>query len=145
MCLTNPDDQTRLASSAEDRLLYCYVEPLYRKAADAGDGHAARQLAELLAVQGREEAIPLLQADADSDDEYADQLNVVLVELLAAQGRVEELGARADAGDSEAAERLAELLAVQGPGGGVEGPSRRRRPGLRQPFGRHADANGPSG
>ena len=50
--LRDPDDAARLADSAQGRLLYRYAIPLYRLAADAGDGSAARQLAELLADRG---------------------------------------------------------------------------------------------
>ena len=36
--IRDPADAARLADSAEGRLLYCYAIPLYRHAADAGDG-----------------------------------------------------------------------------------------------------------
>ena len=39
--IRDPADAARLAGSAEGRLLYCYAIPLYRLAADAGDGYAA--------------------------------------------------------------------------------------------------------
>ena len=48
----DPADAARLADSARNRLLYCYAIPLYRHAADAGDGHAAWQLAGLLDERG---------------------------------------------------------------------------------------------
>ena len=47
--LRDPADAARLADSAHGRLLYRYAIPLYRRAADAGDGHAAMRLADLLA------------------------------------------------------------------------------------------------
>ncbi len=40
--IRDPDDATRLAGSARDRLLYRYAIPLYRYAADAGDRYAAK-------------------------------------------------------------------------------------------------------
>ena len=39
--IRDPADAARLADSAEGRLLYCYAIPLYRHAADAGDENAA--------------------------------------------------------------------------------------------------------
>ncbi|MEU8364950.1 hypothetical protein AB0C27_53945, partial [Nonomuraea sp. NPDC048882] len=109
--LHDPGDQTRLAVRAEDRLLYCYAGPLYRKAAEAGDRLPADRLAELLAEQGEvEEALSLLRAGVEVGDEYAAWR---LVDLLAEQGRVEELRARAEAGDGAAAVRLAVQLAEQ--------------------------------
>ena len=48
----SPADIARLADSAKTRLLYRYAIPLYRLAADAGDGHAAATLVELLAQRG---------------------------------------------------------------------------------------------
>ena len=49
--IRDPDDATRLAASAQGRLLYCYAIPLYRHAAD-GDEEAASLLADLLARRG---------------------------------------------------------------------------------------------
>ena len=51
--IRDPADAARLADSARGRLLYRYAIPLYRRAADAGDGYAAMRLAELLAERGR--------------------------------------------------------------------------------------------
>ena len=48
--IRDPADAARLADSARNRLLYRYAIPLYRHAADAGDEHAARSLAALLAA-----------------------------------------------------------------------------------------------
>ena len=50
--IRDPADAARLADSAESRLLYRYAIPLYRHAADAGDGYAAERLAGLLAGRG---------------------------------------------------------------------------------------------
>jgi len=105
----NPADVGRLADSAEGRLLYCYAIPLYRSAANAGDGHAAERLADLLAERGDlDEAMQILRARADAGDEYA---AYKLARLLAERGDLDGLRARADAGDEHAAERLAQLLA----------------------------------
>ena len=48
--LRDPADAARLADSAHGRLLYRYAIPLYRRAADAGDGHAAVRLADAAAT-----------------------------------------------------------------------------------------------
>ena len=88
--IRDPADAARLADSARSRLLYRYAIPLYRHAADAGDGDAAGRLAELLAERG--------------DLDGAEQI----------------LRARADAGDGDAAWRLAELLAERGDLDGAE-------------------------
>jgi hypothetical protein len=100
------DDLTRLADSAQQRLLYRYAEPLRRHgAADAGDGEAAFGLAQLLFEQGRTDE---LRQRADAGNGRAASL---LAELLAEQGRTDELRQRADAGNGKAASLLAELLA----------------------------------
>ena len=105
----DPDDAARLADSAKDRLLYRYAIPLYRHAADAGDGYAARALAGLLADRGDlEGAEQILRARADADDGPAAE---ALAELLADRDDLDGLRARADADDGPAAEALAELLA----------------------------------
>ena len=70
--IRDPADAARLADSARNRLLYRYAIPLYRHAADAGDGHAAEQLAELLAGRGDlDEAAQILRARADAGDGHA--------------------------------------------------------------------------
>jgi len=97
-------DISRLAESADRRLLYCYAIPLYRRAADAGDWLAADRLAELLVKQDR---IAELRSRADASDESA---AARLADLLAEQGNVEELRTRADADDRYAAAQLADLL-----------------------------------
>ena len=103
--IRDPADADRLADSAESRLLYRYAIPLYRHAADAGDGYAARQLAGLLAKRGDLDG---LRARADAGD--ADAAGE-LVELLGERGDLDGLRARADAGDPDAARELVRLLA----------------------------------
>ncbi|MCA1648128.1 MAG: hypothetical protein LC797_22610, partial [Chloroflexi bacterium] len=44
----NQYDLLRLALNADDRLLYCYAEPLYRRLAAVGQTYAAHRLADLL-------------------------------------------------------------------------------------------------
>ena len=135
--IRDPADAARLADSARSRLLYRYAIPLYRHAADAGDGYAAWRwpgcwpsaatwtrrrrycgpsaalpespvLAALLAERGDLDG---LRARADAGDEYAARR---LADLLAERGDLDGLRARADAGDGRAARRLAELLAERG-------------------------------
>ena len=102
--IRDPDDADRLAYSAEDRLLYRYAIPLYRLAAKAGDEHAAKKLADLLARRGD---LDELCARADAGDEHATM-------KLAERGDLARLRARADAGDWDASTRLAWLLAERG-------------------------------
>jgi hypothetical protein len=124
-CLCDPADTWRLAASAENRLLYCYAILLYRHAADAGDGHAAVALAELLARRGEfDEATQILRARARAGDETA----VMALAVLVAQrgdlsGAVKVLRPRkhrgrrtrrADASGLDPAVRLADLLARRG-------------------------------
>ena len=109
--IRDPADAARLADSARNRLLYRYAIPLYRHAADAGDGDAAGRLAELLAERGDLDGPSSLRARADAGDRYAAWR---LAELLAERGDLDGLRARADAGDGAAARRLAELLAERG-------------------------------
>ncbi len=101
-------DAVRLADSARDRLLYRYAIPLYRHAANAGDGYAAERLALLLAERGD---LDELRTRADADDGHAAWQ---LALLLAGRGDLDGLRTRADAGDGHAARRLAELLAGRG-------------------------------
>ena len=105
--LRDPADAARLADSARGRLLYRYAIPLYRRAADADDnGHAAPELAELLARRGDlDQAEQLLRARADAGDGAA---AYHLAPLLYNRGDLDQLRARADAGDRYAAELLAE-------------------------------------
>ena len=100
----NPVDAARLARSAQGRLLYRYAIPLYRYAADAGDGEAAFGLAGLLADRGE---LDELRARADAGDWRA-------ASRLADRGELDELRARANAGDGEAAFGLASRLADRG-------------------------------
>ena len=114
--IRDPADAARLAGSAQGRLLYCYATPLYRHAADAGDGYAARRLALMLAGRGDlDGAEQILRDRANAGDWYA---ALRLAELLAGRGDLDGaeqmLRDRANAGDWDAAERLAELLADQG-------------------------------
>jgi hypothetical protein len=60
---------------------------------------------------GVDDAIELIRAQVDAGDKFA---AARLVDLLAKEGRSDELPARADAGDRSAAEQLARLLAEQG-------------------------------
>ena len=106
--ISDPADTVRLADSAERRLLYRYAIPLYRHAADAGDGNAASAAAALLYGRGDLDG---LRARAGAGDSHA---NSQLVNLFFMRGDVDELRTRADVGDSWAAERLAELLAGRG-------------------------------
>jgi Domain of unknown function (DUF4062) len=103
----DPADVARLADSARDLLLYRYALPLYRHAADAGNGDAAYQLARLLAWRGDMDE---LRARADTGDEPAAGL---LAHLLAGRDDLDELRTRADTGDRHAASQLAHLLAVR--------------------------------
>ena len=79
--LRDSADTARLASSAENRLLYCYAIPLYRHAADAGDADAAEELAELLADRG--DLDEAARARADGGDGAA---AIWLADLLAERG-----------------------------------------------------------
>ena len=106
--ICDPADIRRLADSARDRLLYRYAIPLYRAAADAGDGLAAMELDGLLARRGD---LDELRARAGSGDGFA---AFKLDYLLATRGDLGGLRAGADAGDWHAAELLDELLAERG-------------------------------
>ena len=113
--IRDPADTARLADSARRRLLYRYALPLYRHAADAGDGPAAVELAGLLARRGDlDEAAQILRARADAGDGFAAVQLRRLADLLPGRGGLDELRARADVGDPEAAVRLAHLLAQRG-------------------------------
>jgi hypothetical protein len=97
----DPVDTARLARSAESQLLYRYAIPLYRHAADIGNGFAAGQLAELLARRGDlEEAEQIVLALADADSSAAVWLDALL-------GALQDL---ADADNGTAAKSLDELL-----------------------------------
>jgi TIR domain len=110
--IRDPADAKRLADSARHRLLYCYAIPLYRHAADAGDGFAASRLAELLAGYGDLDG---LRARADAGDgAAARRLADLLAEAGELDGAAQTLRVLADAGDPYAAWRLADLLAEHG-------------------------------
>ena len=110
--IRDPDDATRLAGSARDRLLYRYAIPLYRYAADAGDRYAAKCLVDLLERRGElDEIVQALRPLADTGDPSAAKR---LVDLLKYRGDLDGLRGRADAGDVYAAIRLADLLAERG-------------------------------
>jgi hypothetical protein len=141
--IRDPADAARLADSARIWLLYRYAIPLYRQAADAGDGYAAYRLADLLAARGDLDelrgradaghgASALLLADllaerGDMDGlrgraDAGDQASaLLLVSRLAERGDVDGLRARADAGDGLAAAHLAGLLAARGDLDGLRG------------------------
>ncbi len=110
--LDDLNDQTRLADRAQDRLLYCYADPLYRKAAEAGDDYGARRLVGLLAKRGE---VGELRVRAEAGDDYA---AVRLASVLVERGEVEEalnlLRVRAEAGDTFAAGQMASLLIERG-------------------------------
>ena len=87
------------------------AEQILRARADAGDSTATQLLARVLAGSGDlKGAVHLLRTRAGADD-AALQLAELLADVLAAQGDLEGLRARADAGDGTAARRLAKLLA----------------------------------
>ncbi|MFI9550780.1 HD domain-containing phosphohydrolase [Nonomuraea endophytica] len=114
--LTDPDDQARVATAAQNRLLPEYAERLYRPAIDNDGGLAAGRLAGLLVGQGRvEEALMIWQDRASAGDEPAGE---ILAALLDEQHQVEEALAiwrsRVDAGDRTASMRLAGLLVGHG-------------------------------
>ena len=76
--------------------------------AEAGDRDAAWQMAAEMAQQGQvENAIAIWQPFVESDNYSARGL---MAQLLARAGREEELRSRAQAGDKEAARKLADLL-----------------------------------
>jgi tetratricopeptide (TPR) repeat protein len=94
-----------------------------RARADAGDHLAACRLGKLLAEQGLvDDAITLLREHSRAIlQDYAQGLSSDVLEaaeeladLLAQQGRIDELQERTDAGDVAAAQRLADLLADLG-------------------------------
>jgi hypothetical protein len=90
-----------------------------RHRAKTGDWAAIDRLATLLILQGQvDEAAALLgpRANADAHDYLHNEKSVAvrLATLLFEHGRVEELSHRANGGDLYAADRLIELLAMQG-------------------------------
>jgi tetratricopeptide (TPR) repeat protein len=127
-------DQGRVDEAIE--LLSVRVDGSNRSGDWVAKWAAAERLAELLTDQGRvDEAIQLLRIRADAEyvteqtaGPLASQSRLVdapaaliaglaadrLARLMADQGRIDELRARADAGDGIAAERLAQLLVDRG-------------------------------
>jgi hypothetical protein len=108
----DPADAMRLADSARCRLLYRYAIPLYRHAADAGDGLAAYRLADLLAQRGD---LGELRALAEAGDRPG---AAALADLLAERGDLDAaeqiLRELAETGDEQAGTDLARLLARRG-------------------------------
>jgi hypothetical protein len=140
-------DASRLADSAYDRLLHHYAIPLYRRAAEAGNGPAAYRLAGLLAERGD---IAELRARADVGDGHATEMLASLADMLAGRGdrdgAAEALRALADAGDEHASRRLADMLAK---GGDLDGLRARADAGdghaaalLAGMLAKHGDLNG---
>jgi hypothetical protein len=109
--IRDPVDIIRLADSAEGRLLYRYAIPLYRRAAEAGEGGAAWQLDSPLVGRGD---LDELRARADAGGgAAASQLAEVLAGRGDLDGAVEILQALAAAGRGDVG-RLAELLTRHG-------------------------------
>ncbi|MEO3797437.1 hypothetical protein ABGB14_45165 [Nonomuraea sp. B10E15] len=105
--LHDPSDQTNVAWCARERLLYCYAEPLLRKAADVSSD-AAGDLGSLLASQGRDsEAIEIFHGLADTGDKLS---RLRLAQLEAER----DARARAAKGDQEAAYALADHAIQRG-------------------------------
>lgn len=83
-----------------------------RQHAEAGDGHARRQLASWLADRRQiDEAITAIRPLADADDDIA---RLWLARWLSERDEVDELRRRAGMGDSHALHHLAGWLAEQG-------------------------------
>ena len=109
----DPVDAARLADSARNRLLYRYAIPLYRYAADGGDRNEHVSLRLASLLAGRGELDELDELRARAD--AGDYFTAVeLAALLRKRGDLDELRAWADAGDGAAATRLASLLAGRG-------------------------------
>ena len=136
--IRDPTDAARLADNARRRLLYRYAIPLYRHAANAGDGLAASSLAFLLAKRGDlDEADKILRPRAGAGDWMAaiqlagllagpgEDLEGMLVDALLPDrgdqnGTAQTTRAQADASDNSAACRLADQLAARGDLDGAE-------------------------
>jgi hypothetical protein len=111
--ITDPADTARLASSAQDRLLYCYAIPLWRCAANAGADYATERLAELLADHGDlDGAEQVLRAGVEAGDPNAGmRLGQLLGERGDLDGAEQVLRAMADAGDEDSAYWLSDWQA----------------------------------
>jgi hypothetical protein len=107
--IRDPGDATRLAGSARNRLLYRYAYPVVPARRRRRCRGRGRALADLMATR-RGNREDLDELRARAD---AGDENAAwqLADLLAARGDVDELRARADASVSAEARRLADLLA----------------------------------
>jgi hypothetical protein len=138
--LVDVDDLTRVANSAEMRLLYGYAVPLYRRAAEAGERFAGGALVNLLVKLGQTDelraraesgddfaAVELLEvlANTKDDQELIDELRALvdrgvymaephLFAVFKENERVDELRDFAEAGNDLAADDLARLLVTLG-------------------------------
>jgi hypothetical protein len=110
------DAAWRLADLLKDRGELDWAEQVLRTAADTGDRYAARRLASLLEDRGDLEGGLRAGADAGARDAASR-----LAELLAGRGDLDELRARADAGDMYAAWRLADLADLAREHGDLDG------------------------
>ncbi|MFF5077942.1 tetratricopeptide repeat protein [Actinoplanes sp. NPDC000266] len=113
----HPDDDLRVARSAQRRGRPEHAVALYRRAAESTDPENARaELADVLIEQGRvDEALRVLR---DLDGTWSWYAARKQSDVLIEQGRVDEalrvLRDIADAGHEDAKERLADVLAAQG-------------------------------
>jgi hypothetical protein len=128
--ITDTADTTRLAGSAENRLLYRYAIPLYRRAADASDYRSAWLMARLLQKEGDLDEISLSWRALDAHEGLAAAqvtgrhdmgrryaLAVASEEharQFAERGDLDGLRHLADGGDWIAAAKLADELAERG-------------------------------
>ena len=136
--IRDPADTARLADSARNRLLYRYAIPLYRHAADAGDGYAAWRLADLLAERGDLDGGQICAPGPTPATGTPPSGWPSCWPSAATWTGPSDLRARADAGDRDAAWQLAELLAERGDLDGLRRPGRRRRRARRLAAGRAA-------
>jgi predicted negative regulator of RcsB-dependent stress response len=119
-CAANGDDypaNRRLAGVLVEQGRGEEALQVLRDCVMAGDGRAAAWLADVqvdvLVEQGHvDQALQVLRDHAAISDEYS--VNRKLIDLLIKQGYIDELRARADAGDRYAADRLVDLLEKQG-------------------------------
>ncbi|SCL26700.1 hypothetical protein GA0074692_2216 [Micromonospora pallida] len=108
--IVDPGDLLHLAREAKSRLLYRFAEGLYRQALAAGHEWAHGELVALLAEQKRFDEAIAEQRSARAEDRSAQS---VLVDLLVAAGRKDELRALAET-DSFARIRFQHMLAEHG-------------------------------
>jgi hypothetical protein len=108
----DPADSVKLGDSGNHRLLYCYAIPLYQRAAAAGDEHAAKRLAMLLAARGdMDGAADILRAPSDVGGGPAAWR---LASMLSDSAQIDRLRALADSGDTAATWGLAAQQAENG-------------------------------